>query len=77
MPKRSLPKHKMPNRKLIDQLDQAVTQLLATRVVTVTAEDPRSEGQAARGRSRVAAAAARRHRVAPASARRFQGPPQI
>ena len=40
MPKRSLPKHKMPNRKLIDQLDQAVTQLLATRVVTVAAGDP-------------------------------------
>jgi PhnB protein len=30
----------MPNRKLIDQLDQAVTQLLATRVVTVATEDP-------------------------------------
>src|SRR6185295_11087940 len=40
MPKRSLPKHKMPNRKLIDQLDQAVTQLLATRVVTVATGDP-------------------------------------
>ena len=30
----------MPNRKLIDQLDQAVTQLLATRVVTVATADP-------------------------------------
>ncbi len=40
MPKRSLPKHKMPNRKLIDQLDQAVNQLLATRVVTVATGDP-------------------------------------
>ena len=66
MPKRSLPKHKMPNRKLIDQLDQAVTQLLATRVVTV-----------ATARSGAAAAVARRRRAAPASARRFQGPPQI
>jgi PhnB protein len=45
MPKRSLPDGKMPNRKLpsrkvIDQLDQAVTQLLATRVVTVATGDP-------------------------------------
>ena len=40
MPKRSLPKHKLPNRMLIDQLDQAVTQLLATRVVTVATGDP-------------------------------------
>ncbi len=66
MPKRSLPNGKLPNRKLIDQLDEAVTQLLAAPVVTV----------AYRGSGAVAAAAHRR-RAAPASARRFQGPTQI
>ena len=40
MPKRSLPNGKLPNRKLIDQLDEAVTQLLATRVVTIKTADP-------------------------------------
>jgi len=40
MPKRSLPNSKLPNRKLIDQLDEAVTQLLATRVVTIKTADP-------------------------------------
>jgi PhnB protein len=40
MPKRSLPNRKSPNRKLVDQLDQAVTQLLATRIVTVATGDP-------------------------------------
>ena len=39
MPKRSLP-NKLPNRKLIDQLDQAVTQLLAAPVVDVATADP-------------------------------------
>jgi PhnB protein len=39
MPKRSLPNRKMPDRKQIDQLDQAVTQLLATRVITVATGD--------------------------------------
>ena len=49
MPKRSLPTQ-APNRKLIDQLDEAVTQLLAAPVVTV----------AIRGSGAVAAAAHRR-----------------
>jgi PhnB protein len=40
MPKRSLPNRKLPNRQLIDQLDQAVTQLLAAPVVTVASADP-------------------------------------
>jgi PhnB protein len=40
MPKRSLPNRKLPNRELIDHLDQAVTQLLAARVVTVESGDP-------------------------------------
>lgn len=35
-----MPKRSLPNRSLIDQLDQAVTQLLATRVVTVQSTDP-------------------------------------
>ena len=35
-----MPKRSLPNRKLIDQLDDAVTQLLATRVVTVKTADP-------------------------------------
>jgi len=35
-----MPKRSLPNRKLIDQLDEAVTQLLSTRVVTVKTEDP-------------------------------------
>ena len=34
-----MPKRSLPNRSLIDQLDQAVTQLLATRVVTVQSAD--------------------------------------
>ena len=63
MPKRSLPNNKMPNRiHRIDQLDQAVTQLLG-----------RAGRQVSFRRSRTDAAAARRRRVAPASARRFQG----
>ena len=40
MPKRSLPNRKFPNSKLVDQLDQAVTQLLAGPVVTVGSADP-------------------------------------
>jgi PhnB protein len=35
-----MPKRSLPNRKLIYQLDDAVTQLLATRVVTVKTADP-------------------------------------
>ena len=35
-----MPKRSLPNRSLIDQLDQAVTQLLATRVVTVQSANP-------------------------------------
>ena len=35
-----MPKRSLPNRKLIDQLDQAVTQLLAAPVVTVASADP-------------------------------------
>ncbi len=35
-----MPKRSLPNRNLIDQLDQAVTQLLATPVVTVQSADP-------------------------------------
>src|ERR1700682_947460 len=35
-----MPKRSLPNRKLIDQLDQAVTQLLAAPVVTVQSADP-------------------------------------
>jgi len=35
-----MPKRSLPNRKLIDQLDQAVTQLLAAPVVTVETADP-------------------------------------
>ncbi len=40
MPKRSLHSRKSPNSKLVDQLDQAVTQLLAGPVVTVGSADP-------------------------------------
>jgi PhnB protein len=40
MPKRSLPNSKLPNRKLINQLDDAVTQLLAAPVATVASADP-------------------------------------
>jgi len=40
MPKRSLPNRNLPNSKLVDQLDQAVTQLLAGPVVTVGSADP-------------------------------------
>ena len=35
-----MPKRSLPNRSLIDQLDQAITQLLATPVVTVQSADP-------------------------------------
>jgi len=35
-----MPKRSLPNRSLIDQLDQAVTQLLAAPVVTVQSADP-------------------------------------
>jgi PhnB protein len=35
-----MPKRSLPNRTLIDQLDQAVTQLLAAPVVTVQSADP-------------------------------------
>src|SRR3979411_2333082 len=35
-----MPKRSLPNRSLIDQLDQAVTQLLAMPVVTVQSADP-------------------------------------
>jgi PhnB protein len=35
-----MPKRSLPNRKLIDQLDQAVTQLLAAPVATVQSADP-------------------------------------
>jgi len=39
MPKRSLPNRNLPNSKLVDELDQAVTQLLAGPVVTVGSAD--------------------------------------
>jgi PhnB protein len=35
-----MPKRSLPNRKLVDQLDQAVTQLLTAPVVTVTSANP-------------------------------------
>ena len=35
-----MPKRSLPNRNLIEQLDQAVTQLLATPVITVQSADP-------------------------------------
>jgi PhnB protein len=40
MPKRSLPNNKMPDRKLIDQLDQAVTKLLAAPAAKYLSGDP-------------------------------------
>ena len=61
-----MPKRSLPNRLMIDKLDQAVTELLAAPGARFQSGD--------RG---IGAAAAYRRRTAAASARRFQGKTQI